>query len=425
MLLRFSVSNHLSIRDAQQVSFVASPLRDRSEGLISCESAPNGLVLPAIVLYGPNASGKSNLVAAMHQMCMMVLESHVSGEPGGGVPRSPFRLDPACLEIPSRFEIDFILEGVRHHYGFEATNEAFVSEWLYTFPKAHRRIGFLRDADEFAFGRWLKGQNNSIAKLSRPNSLFLSVAAQNGHKHLSKVFSYFKSIGGVQEVAIPGMAISSLFAREEPDRRAIEFLGSAGTGVVDYRHYRIKIPQEVRTVFREVAPVLQRLTKADIEAELGEGDEQIKLELAHRRRDGKRVYFDLDRESAGTRRLLFLLGHMFHALDEGTPVFVDELDASLHTQASAAVLELFCSPTTNRIGAQLLATTHDTNLLKLPRLRRDQVWLTQKDVNGATRIYPLTDIRTRKGDNLEKGYLQGRYGAVPFQDLLPISDTPE
>ena len=172
MLLRFSVSNHLSIRDGQEVSFVASSLRDPKTGLIPCETAPNGSVLPAIVVYGPNASGKSNLVAAMARMCMMVLESHVSGEPGGGVRRSPFRLNPACLEKPSRFQVDFIIDGVRHHYGFEATNEAFVSEWLYTYPKSHRRLGFFRNAGEFVFGRWLKGQNASISKLCRPNSLF-------------------------------------------------------------------------------------------------------------------------------------------------------------------------------------------------------------------------------------------------------------
>ena len=111
---------------------------------------------------------------------------------------------------------------------------------------------------------------------------------------------------------------------------------------------------------------------------------------------------------------------MFRALDEGTLLVIDESDASLHTQACEAVLALFSSATTNPKGAQLIATTHDTNLLRSPLLRRDQIWFTEKDAEGATHLYPLTDIRTRKGDNLEKGYLQGRYGAIPFAG--PISD---
>ncbi len=134
---------------------------------------------------------------------------------------------------------------------------------------------------------------------------------------------------------------------------------------------------------------------------------------------------ELDRESAGTRRLLILLDFAFRELDEGVPLLVDELDASLHTHACEAVLRLFCSPRSNPKGAQLLATTHNTNLMSLSALRRDQLWFTQKDAYGATKLYPLTDIRTRKSDNLEKGYLQGRYGAVPFNDPLSTLGAPK
>ena len=137
------------------------------------------------------------------------------------------------------------------------------------------------------------------------------------------------------------------------------------------------------------------------------------IELAHRGRDGRAVYLDMDRESSGTRRLLVILNRVFGALDGGHPVFIDGLDAGLHPHAGEAVLRLFCCPRSNRNGAQLVATTHDTHLMKSPVLRRDQVWFTEKNPDGATELYPLTDLRTRKGDNLELGYLQGRYGAVP------------
>ena len=414
MLLRFGVSNHLSIRDFQELSFVASSLKDRDEGLIPCAAAPKGAVVPAAVIYGANASGKSNLVSAMSVMQLMVLFSQTQGEPGGEVPRHPFKLDPACAGEPSRFEIDFVVDGVRHHYGFEASDDAFESEWLYDFPRSHRRTLFEREGGEFHFGRGLKGRNAVIADLTRPNSLYLSAAAQNGHEQLSRVFGYFQSIRNAHAIAVPGAAASVLLAGKELDRRVIDFLGKIGTGVVAYRRKETEYADETEAFQRDVLTAMKKRVDmpADLEAFMS-GDWRTAIELAHLGRDGEKVYFDLDLESAGTRRLLFVLGFAFQALDEGTPLIVDELDASLHTQAAEAVLRLFCSPETNPKGAQLVATTHDTNLMRAPLLRRDQPWFTEKDAAGATRLYPLTDIRTRKGDDIGKGYLQGRYGAVP------------
>lgn len=119
-------------------------------------------------------------------------------------------------------------------------------------------------------------------------------------------------------------------------------------------------------------------------------------------------------ESRGTLRLLRLLGPILDALDHGRTVVVDELDASMHPLLSAKILALFNSREANPRGAQLICTTHDTNLLSRDCLRRDQIWFTEKDSEGATHLFPLTDIRTRSTDNIEKGYLQGRFGAIPF-----------
>ena len=414
MFLRFSVSNHLSIRDSQELSFVASSLKDESAGLIDCSAAPNGSLLPAAVIYGPNASGKSNLINAIHTMCSMVLTSQTKGEPGGGVPRHPFKLDPACSQMPSRFDIDFVVDSVRYHYGFKASSKAFESEWLYAFPKSQRRTLFERDGDEFRFGRGLRGQNNDIAGLTRPNSLYLSAAAQNSHEQLSRIFGFFRSMLGVRGVAVHSGMASGQLTKQGMDSRVIDFLKNINTGVITYRRKETELPEEVRTANQEIFAVLKRVVGPRGDFEMDLGDKHVTIELAHQGRDGEVVYLELDRESAGTRRLLILLGLAYKALDKGRPLYIDELDASLHTQASAAVLKLFCSPETNPKGAQLIATTHDTNLLESSVLRRDQVWFMEKDSEGATQLYPLIDIRTRKGDNIERGYLQGRYGAVPF-----------
>ena len=417
MLLRFGVSNHLSIRDSQELSLSASSLRERQEEkLIPCAAVPTRHVLPSVVIYGANASGKSNLIDAIYTMREMVLVSQTQWKPGGGVPRHPFRLDDDSPQSTSRFDIDFLMDGVRYHYGFEASDSAFVSEWLYAFPKSHRQTLFERNGDKFYFGRGLRGQNKVIARLTRPNSLFVSAAAQNDHEQLSAVFGYFASIRAIGNISVSGARVSSRLAEDELDDRVIDFLEKIDTGVIDYRQKESELSEEALGIQQDLFALLKKRIGAELP---NPEDKRVTIELAHRGRGDTPFYLDMERESAGTRRLLIVLALAFHALDEGAPLFIDELDASLHTKAAEAVLKLFCSRETNPKGAQLIATTHDTNLLDSSLLRRDEVWFTEKDNEGATRLYPLTDIRTRKDDNIEKGYLQGRYGAVPFDD--PIS----
>ena len=425
MLLRFGVSNHLSIRDPQELSFIASSLKDRRDGLIDCTAAPTGSIVPAAVIYGANASGKTNLLDALATMRAMVLRSHAQGEPGGGVPRRSFALDGDSSRAPSRFDVDFVVEGVRYHYGFEASDEAYEAEWLYAFPRSHRRTLFEREGEEYRFGRGLGGPNKTIAGLTRPNSLFVSAAAQNGHEQISEVFAYFRTILAVRDIDVSDVAAINRMAEEGPGRRAIEFLERVGTGVIGYRRKETEVTEKVTAFRRELSTAIKRFAELPPELESSLEDwRDFAFELAHRDQDGGSVYLDLASESAGTRRLLVVLGLAFRAIDEGVPLYIDELDASLHTQACEAVLKLFCSSETNPKGAQLIATTHDTNLLGSPALRRDQLWFTEKDAGGATRLYPLTDIRMRKGDNFEKGYLQGRYGAVPFDDPISARGAP-
>ncbi|MDE0330693.1 MAG: ATP-binding protein [Nitrospinae bacterium] len=416
MLLRFAVENHLSICERQELSFAASSLKDQSDGLIRCEAVDSGAVVPAVVIYGANASGKTNFVNALSTMRLMVLWSQTKGEPGGGVPRQEFLLDPSFSEKPSCFEIDFVLDGIRYHYGFEATDEAFTSEWLYEIPKAHRRRLYERKKLDFDFGRRLKGQNHNIARLTRSNSLFLSAAAQNGHELLSRVYKYFQDIAFSGPIPVPGVESSSRVKGDRVDDRVIEFLKSINTGVIGYQKRETELSEDDRANHRELRAVLERISGGAIELKPLDEEKMVRIELAHRGRGGEVVHFDLGLESAGTLRMLNILSQTFEAIDEGLPIIIDELDASLHTYASEAILRLFCSSTVNQNGAQLIATTHDTNLMKSPILRRDQLWFADKNNEGATEIYPLTDIRTRKGDNVELGYLQGRYGAVPSDD---------
>ena len=356
-------------------------------------------------------------------MRRLVLHSQTQGAPGGGIPHFAFKLDDASLRRPARYDIDFVLDGIRYHYGFEATDSAFESEWLYTFPKSHRRTLFERQGDTYSFGRELRGRNSVIAELTKPNTLYLSSAAQNRHQNLSKVFDYFRSLQSFMSISVPSEQAAAAFVQDGIDPRVIDFLGQINTGVHSYQRKEIALTEEMLALRQEVFDLINR--RATTPLEFDTNDRQYTIELAHRTRDGKAAYLDLGMESAGTLRLLMVLSLVYRALDDGTPVVIDELDASLHTLASEAVVQLFCSKETNPKGAQLIATTHDTNLLASQMLRRDQVWFTEKDAYGATLLFPLTEIRTRSGDNFEKGYLQGRYGAVPLTDTISAHDTPQ
>ena len=337
--------------------------------------------------------------------------------PDSGIPRQAFALGDR-EEEPTTLEIEFITDGVRFQYGFEATNRAFVGEWLYWFPHRNWQMLFERTNEKaIRFGRNLKGQNKIISELMRPNSLFLSAAAQNSHEQLSKIHSYVVSMTFEATGSDP-RAHDLHTKTEEYDRRIIDFLAEVGTGVVGYRTKKPTPDEKQQALMKDVLATISRHLPPE-RVETFALDDDYVLELAHSAKKNKRVFFSVDRESAGTRRLLVILSSVFSALDAGTVVFIDELDASLHTQICEGIVALFSSRRSNPRGAQLIATTHDTNLMRSRHLRRDQLWFTEKDPSGATHLFPLSDIRTRKTDDIEKGYLEGRYGAISFAGSLP------
>ena len=410
MLLRFSVKNHLSLRDEATLLLTPSSLTDPETGLITAETFRPGVALPAVMIYGANASGKTNVVSAFQTFRSHVIFSHSGGTPGSGIPHKPFALDPTFLELPSRFEIDFVMSNVRYHYGFETDGKMFSSEWLLSSSSGRSQTLFTRHAAEFVFGRNFKGQNRTISALTRDNSLFISSAAQNGHEEASRVFKYVQAISFGSDISVPGIHASTILGRGEIDQRVIKFLSEIGSGVVAYRKH--KMPTE-ENPFRDELTNLIRKFNPDFKL----SEEGIAVQLGHNGKLGVE-YFDLDWESAGTRRLLLLLNSICRALDAGSPIVIDELDASLHTGSVEAIVAMFCTPSINTGGAQLIATTHDTNILCSRLLRRDQIWFAEKEDEGNTNLFSLSDVKTRKGDNIEKAYLDGRYGATTSRQLV-------
>jgi len=424
MLLRFSIENHLSIRDPAEVTFIASSLKERTDSLISSRYSNHG-VLPVLAIYGANASGKSNLLFGLARLRSIVQSSFLRSDDERGLPYSPFLLDSDHQNQPTKFELDFEMEDVRYQFGVHITKQLVKREWLYSFPKKTQTVLFYRDNNEnseetFTFGRSLSGSNRQIQSITKKNTLFLSAAKKAGHPLLSKISDYFHfqirthlSNSGTNSESIADRL------KEKPDllKRVTEYLSLTDTGVSDIKIDEIKIPEKEREGFKEVIQVLSKFMGSN---ELEEPPEtRNSISLGHLSRDGVVRYLDFGDESLGTRYLLALLPPMIEALQQGGSLILDEITTSLHTLLANKLVSLFNDPSINKNGAQLVFTTHDTNLLAPGILRRDAILFAEKGRDGASIYFPLTEIKTKNTDNIERGYIQGRFGAIPYIDQYP------
>lgn len=433
MLLRFGVENHCSLATYQELLMTATSLKDSEEGVfrLGADSTESKVlrVLPVVGIYGANASGKSTLLGAFEFFCNGIVESHTGVASGGGTPFVPFGLNDHSRKKPSRYDADIVLDNVRYHYGYTLDGKKIVNEWLYSFDlkgtRKVRTVLFLRETSdeleiEFHFGKSLKGENKQISKFVRANSLFLSAAAQNAHPQLTPIFDFFykrvvqRLDSDIEERKIPEQ-LSTYFGSDDARRTAaVQFLKAADVGISGMDFSKTPIGEKESLLLQEFEQVLRKHLPSDETFSLLEKKERAKVSLLHLGAEGKMYPLPLSRESTGTLALLQLLGPAFARLHDGGVLVVDELNSALHPLVSRELIRLFSSPATNPSRAQLIFTTHDTNLLSGGLLRRDQIWFTEKDPIGATHLYSLSDIKVRANDNLERGYLMGRFGAIPF-----------
>jgi len=413
MLVEFRIKNFRSLRDEQVLSMVASSdksLLDTHALNTGLKAAPH--LLKSAVVYGANASGKSNLIKALQYMRGVVLES-AALQPGQTFDRlNPFKLNATSVGQPTEFEVTFILAGVRYQYGFAMNAQRIVSEQLLVYKAFKPQRWFDRhfDADSgkdvYEFGPGLKGAKNLWEGATRPNALFLAVAVQLNSEALRPVFDWFANrlvIFNEQSPLSPQFSVQMLKLEEQ--RKAIcEFLRAADISISDI---------EVATKQAMVHTINFDLATGKREETAGEqAVDEVKF---HHVTDHGKAVFDLMDESSGTRNLLFLTGPILDILNKGQTLLVDELDTSLHTLLVQAIVRLFHQPVVNTGGAQLIFTTHDTSLLDAYGLfRRDQIWFVEKRPDQSSSLYPLLDFSPRKNEALERGYLQGRYGALPF-----------
>jgi AAA domain, putative AbiEii toxin, Type IV TA system len=400
MLLSFRVANVLSVREEQTLSFVATELNDGSARLTKIREAGKVIsVIPVVGVYGANASGKTKLLDALVQMQTAVLRSVDWFKERDPDRRIPFLLDADSAAQPSFFEVDLEIRGTRYTYGFEMDDERVRGEWLHAYPRGRRQVWFDRSDDgsvDFP-GEGLRGEKLELARRTRRDSLFLTVGALIfNHPQLVPVFEWFRDNLWLITPEWPDRGKRLLWAKREVIRDA-------------------KFREHVARLL-EVAD----LGIAGIEVVQGVEDE---IQFRHRTGDGEKL-LDFDGESLGTRSWFTLAAALLKALEQRTVVLVDELDASLHSIMCAEAVRMFSNHDSNLHGAQMLFTTHDLTLLQTLTgggrvLDRDSIWLTEKDDEGATRLYPLNSFRPapRPDENMLRRYLLGSYGGRP--DISP------
>jgi len=419
VLLRFRVTNFASIRDEQELSMVA--LDDHAELATAAVSLSKQQVLPVAGIFGPNASGKSNLIKAMDFGRAAVVESHQRWLPEDPIPRWPFRLDVQSRSAPSEFVFEFVHDQVRYEYGFSLNDTTILEEWLFSWPKGRRILLFERSGLDITFGASLTGHKAAIADLVRENSLFLSAAAANNQSHLRSIATWF---GRWRRVST-GLHYPQPI--EPVDEQTIRLLRYADIGVIGAtmveRPTDEVLGQTGRGRFRRAAGEPDPLFEEAVSAKA-----PPRLELVHEAKtDSGGESLPWTWESSGTQVWFRLSRLAISCLRAGSILAIDDLGSDLHPLLTAQLVGLFQGRETNPRGAQLIFTGHDVNLLGRHvehRLHRDQVWLTAKDAGGATKVFPLTEYgRVRDGvDDVEGRYLQGRYGAVPFFDRSLLAD---
>ncbi|QAA31289.1 AAA family ATPase [Clostridium manihotivorum] len=410
MLMEFSVENFLSIKERVTLSMIASKDTTHENNLIiGKDKSPN--VLKAAAIYGANASGKTNVLQAFNFVSYFLNTSHEMQQ-GKKIGVEPFKLERAYIDKPSSFDMVFIAEGIKYAYGFSATDDKVVEEYLYFYPKGRQSIIFEReDTDNYKFTNDIERQTQIKDKFHSNNKLFISTLslweyekAQIPFKWLDNNLKILISREKLEEYTV-----SLMKSDEAINKRVKGLLKSAVKDIEDITITEIDIDIKEN-------PLLKYLND-EAKAKLfnNKGNKLVNVNTLHKMNDSEEfIEFDMIDESDGTQKLFGLLGFWVKALDEGLTLIVDELDARLHSHLTKFLVELFHDPNVNKNNAQLIFSTHDTNLLDQDLFRRDQIWFTEKKEDKSTDLYSLDDFPVRKDAAIEKGYLQGKYGAIPY-----------
>ncbi len=419
MLVEFTVNNFKSIKDTIKFSMLAS---SKDEG--NCFKKRKYNLLRSAILYGANASGKSNFLRAMAFMSKFVLNKYKVIQSTDKLPHEPFRLSTETEKASSSFEIVCFIENIKYRYGFEIDNELVYSEWLYSDEKGKEAKLFYRDIEEKEYinpNKFVEGYRFFDKKDEKinisPNQLFLWKCDNEKDGVISKSilnwFNQFNMIDGMDHTGYINFTMKKMENEEFKDK-IIELVKTADIGIDDIQVEEEDVPLEVIEKLQLPEFLKDEMVKEG-------GFKSITLNTLHQKFDSDgnavdNVIFELEKEeSKGTRKFFAMSAPILDTLKNGKVLIIDELDASLHPVLTQHLIKLFHDENINKNNAQLIFATHDTNLLKKTIFRRDQIWLSEKNKYGSTDLYSLSQFKNvRKNEDFEKQYIHGKYGAIPY-----------
>ncbi|MDO8749415.1 MAG: ATP-binding protein [Candidatus Omnitrophota bacterium] len=405
MLIQFSVGNFKSFKDIATISLMATARKEHEE--TNTFIAKDKLrLLKNAVIYGANASGKSNLIQAMRFVKSFVLFS--TKDVTDKIKVTRFKLSTETENQPSTFEIIFMHERIRYRYGFQADKEKIHREWLFYVPIRKETRLFIREPDNFTIGGHFK-EGKGLKDKTRDNALFLSVVAQFNGPIAGKIFQWFKKFKVLTALTDTSYLEFTLRKLQDTEfkNEIMKFTKFADLGIEDVGIEETKIRIE------DLPDGIKTKIKPDDELV------DFKINAFHKKYDIDNKTFQLEKfdfdfeESAGTKKFFAISAPILDTLKKGNVLVIDELDAKLHPILIKFLIELFNSRENNPNNAQLVFVSHNTNLFNRAIFRRDQIWLTEKNKYGATDLYSLVEYKVRNDASFEKDYIAGKYGAIP------------
>lgn len=406
MLLEFSCSNHRSIRDEILFSAIAGTDRTHAENI---EKLADIEILKSSVVYGANGSGKSNFIDAISFVKNLVSNS-INHQPGQGILQVPHKLDG--YERKSNYKLQFIVDGIRYAFGFSLKNMLVVEEYLYYFPNGRQTKIFERTNEDYSAGRNFRNRFNSCKDVLKPNRLMLSCAANfSSVDEVTAAYRFFNDelviYSSVNQDNWMNYSLHQINANEHIKAIVLKFLDALGTGIKDIR---VDIKKEDLDI-SHLPPVLSDEFKKNL---LQEKIDTISAKVIY---EG----FETDlisEESTGIKKLFGILCPFIDIMVNGKVLVCDELESNLHESLLFGLVKQFVNIRGSK-PAQLIFTTHETGLLNLDLFRRDQIWFTEiKLADRSTDLFSLTEIKNvRKDENFGKGYISGKYGAIPMLNL--------
>jgi len=383
MLIQFTVENHRSIKNSAVISFAASKDKSFEEYLLHPDEKK--LLLPVIAIYGANAAGKSNVLHAMMTMKEMVVGNAAKISKGQELPWEPF----GGVMEPTSFEMTFIFHGVRYTYGFSFDGKMIYKEYLYHWPNGREALIFSRENRAYEFRENINEQI-TLSNRTPDNKLYLVSSNDWNLPQTENAYRWFleKMTFLMDEEPATSETVAQIVSGNDKKARILKELLLADLGITDVtiKNSSGKVPV-ITTTHRII------------------------------NEDGSTEYFHLlmEQESIGTQHFFARIGGWLQALENGALLVVDEIEDSLHPLLTKRLIEMVQDKAVNTNNAQLIFTTHDAMLLDLNFFRRDQIWFADKNAAScATELYSLASFSPRKGENIRKGYLQGRFGAIPF-----------